>query len=99
MDDFRRPNVQKNIVMGSFIIGTISLLITFGNIMLDFPAQLFDIAEKEEEAMHFTLQAENATKTWEEKLQVEVQENVRQRLKNTKYYPKDDEEMTERVKK
>ena len=33
-------------------------------------SQLFDIAEKEEESLHFTLQAEHATKTWEDKLQV-----------------------------
>lgn len=34
--------------------------------------QVFDIAEKEEEVMQFSLQAEMATKTWEEKLAVEV---------------------------
>ena len=45
------------------------------------PAQLFDIAEKEEESLHFTLQAEHATKTWEDKLAVEVQENVKKMLK------------------
>lgn len=44
-------------------------------------AQLFDIAEKEEESLHFTLQAEHATKTWEDKLQVEVQENIKMMLK------------------
>ena len=31
--------------------------------------------------MHFTLQAEHATKTWEDKLAVEVQENVKMMLK------------------
>ena len=32
-------------------------MLSLANIILDFPAQLFDIAEKEEEALHFTLQA------------------------------------------
>jgi hypothetical protein len=81
MDDFRRPNVQQVIVYASFTIGLISLIISLTNIMVDFPAQLFDIAEKDEEALHFTLQAEHATKTWEDKLQVEVQENVKKMLK------------------
>ena len=81
MDDFRRPNVQSYIAISSFTIGLISLIISLTNIMVDFPAQLFDIAEKDEEALHFTLQAEHATKTWEDKLQVEVQENVKKMLK------------------
>ena len=59
----------------------ISLILSLTNIMVDFPAQLFEIAEKEEESVHFTLQAELATKTWEDKLQVEVQENVKMMLK------------------
>merc|ERR1719440_2406267 len=59
----------------------LSLIISIVNIIVDFPAQLFDIAVKEEESLHFTLQAEHATKTWEDKLAVEVQENVKMMLK------------------
>jgi hypothetical protein len=81
VEDFGRTNVQSNLVLGSLGMGCTSLIITLLNIVLDFPAQLFDIAEKEEESLHFTLQAEHATKTWEDKLAVEVQENVKMMLK------------------
>ena len=81
MEDFAKSNVQNVIIAVSLAIGLVSLAISLVNIMVDFPAQLFDIAEKEEEAVHFTLQAEQATKTWEDKLQVEVQENVKKMLK------------------
>merc|ERR1719421_1477358 len=63
------------------IVGIVSLIISIANIVIDFPAQLFDIAEKEEESLHFTLQAEHATKTWEDKLRTEVNENVKMMLK------------------
>ena len=65
----------------SLTVGIFSLVITIANIIFDFPAQLFDNAEKEEEALHFTLQAEYATKTWEDKLDVEVSENIKKMLK------------------
>jgi len=81
IEDFQRPSVQNVIIAASFFIGSISIIISIANIVIDFPAQLFDIAEKEEESLHFTLQAEHATKTWEDKLQVEVQENVKMMLK------------------
>ena len=81
VEDFNKPNVQRTIVYASLAVGAISLIISLTNIIVDFPAQLFDIAEKEEESMHFTLQAEHATKTWEDKLAVEVQENVKKMLK------------------
>jgi len=81
VEDFGRPRVQSVIVYSSFAVGFISLLISITNIIVDFPAQLFDIAEKDEESLMFTLQAEHATKTWEDKLAVEVQENVKMMLK------------------
>ena len=81
VEDFGRPNVQLNIVVASLGVGILSIIISIVNIIVDFPAQLFDIAEKEEESLHFTLQAEQATKTWEDKLAVEVQENVKMMLK------------------
>jgi hypothetical protein len=80
-EDFSRTTPQRMVVAGSFVIGLISLFISVLNVIVDFPAQLFDIAEKEEESLHFTLQAEHATKTWEDKLQVEVSENVKMMLK------------------
>ena len=82
--DFEKSNVQANLVAGSLAIGILSLIISITNIIYDFPAQLFDIAEKDEEALFFTLQAEEATRTWEEKLQLEVQENVKTLLKESK---------------
>ena len=81
IEDFSRPTVQVVIVGFSMLIGTISLIISFTNILVDFPAQLFQIAEKDEESLHFTLQAEMATRTWEDKLGVEVSENVKKMLK------------------
>lgn len=83
IEDFQKPNVQLAIVVASLGVGIISLLISIVNIVVDFPAQLFDIAEKEDESLHFTLQAEHATKTWEDKLAVEVQENVKVMLKKS----------------
>ena len=83
-EDFEKPNVQAVLVAGSLAIGIFSLFISITNIIYDFPAQLFDIAEKDEEALFFTLQAEEATRTWEEKLQLEVQENVKTLLKESK---------------
>lgn len=80
-EDFNKPNVQSALVAGSLAVGIISLIISIVNIVADFPAQLFDIAEKEEEALHFTLQAEEATRTWEDKLAIEVAENVKTLLK------------------
>jgi len=81
LEDFSKPNVQTVIIGCSLSVGIFSLVITVANIILDFPAQLFDNAEKEEEALHFTLQAEYATKTWEDKLDVEVSENIKKMLK------------------
>ena len=50
------------------------------NIIIDFPAQIFEIVEKEEEALFLQLQAEAATREWEDKLRVEVQEGVKTML-------------------
>jgi len=80
-EDFFKPNVQSSLVAGSLAVGLISLFISVLNIVVDFPAQLFDIAEKEETAMMFSLQAEEATRTWEDKLAIEVAENVKTLLK------------------
>ena len=55
-EDFSKANVQAVIVGGSLIIGVLSVVISVVNIIVDFPAQLFDIAEKEDEALYFTLQ-------------------------------------------
>jgi len=82
-EDFQKPTVQLALVVGSLAVGIISLIISIVNIVVDFPAQLFDIAEKEDESLAFTLQAEHATKTWEDKLAVEVQENVKIMLKKS----------------
>lgn len=80
-EDLNRPTVQLFIISASFFIGSLSLVLSISNIIVDFPAQLFDIAEKEEESAMFTLTAEAATKTWEDKLALEVQENVKMMLK------------------
>mmetsp|Transcript_11793 Transcript_11793/g.30278 ORF Transcript_11793/g.30278 Transcript_11793/m.30278 type:complete len:699 (+) Transcript_11793:122-2218(+) len=85
-EDFNKPNVQAVLVAGSLAVGIASLIISVVNIVVDFPAQLFDIAEKEDEALYFTLQAEEATRTWEDKLQLEVQENVKTLLKQSTQY-------------
>jgi len=82
-EDFQKPTVQLALVCASLAVGLVSLVISVVNIVVDFPAQLFDIAEKEDESLHFTLQAEHATKTWEDKLAVEVQENVKVMLKKS----------------
>jgi hypothetical protein len=71
------------IVAASLVIGMISLVISLANILVDFPAQLFDIAEKEEENLFFSLQAEEATRTWEDKLAIEVSENIKILLKES----------------
>ena len=42
---------------------------------------MFAIAEEEEENLYFQLQAEAATKVWEDKLYAEVGENVKTMLK------------------
>lgn len=53
-------------MVASLGVGVLSLIISVVNIIVDFPAQLFDIAEKEDVSLHFTLQAEYATKSWED---------------------------------
>ena len=40
----------------------VSLIISITNIIIDFPAQIFEIVEKEEEALFLQLQAEAATR-------------------------------------
>ena len=99
IEDFMKQTVQTVLICCSFAIGIFSTVLSVLNIILDFPAQLFDIAEKEEEALQFTLKAEEATKTWEDKLHAEVQENIRQRLKLTKSMPRSEEDYKEREKK
>ena len=99
IEDFMKQTVQTVLICCSFAIGIFSTVLSILNIILDFPAQLFDIAEKEEEALQFTLKAEEATKTWEDKLHAEVQENIRQRLKLTKSMPRSEEDYKEREKK
>lgn len=81
LEDFDRPSVQDTVTMFSLSCGLLSLVISLVNMILDFPAQVFDIAEKEEEVLQFSLQAEMATKTWEEKLAVEINENIKMMLK------------------
>ena len=99
IEDFMKQTVQTVLICCSFAIGIFSTVLSILNIILDFPAQLFDIAEKEEEALQFTLKAEEATKTWEDKLHAEVQENIRQRLKLTKSMPRSEEDYKERERK
>ena len=79
-EDFRRPNVQTFCVIGSAFVCLVSLIISITNIIIDFPAQIFEIVEKEEEALFLQLQAEAATREWEDKLRVEVQEGVKTML-------------------
>ena len=45
-----------------------SLAISLTNIVVDFPAQLFALAEAEEERQFYAMQAEGATRKWEEKI-------------------------------
>ena len=81
VEDFKRPNVQMMVLLGSLSINVVSIMISVSNIIIDFPAQIFKIVEKEEEVMFMTLQAESATKMWEDKLATEVQEKVKNMLK------------------
>ena len=80
-EDFGRPHVQAAVLAGAVLINVISIAISVSNIIIDFPAQIFKIVEKEEEAMYMQLQAEAATTTWEEKLAKELDGKVKNMLK------------------
>ena len=80
-EDFGRPNVQNVIVFAALFIDFVSLAISIANIVVDFPAQIFKIAEEEEELLRKQLLAEAATKKWEDKLAKEVQDNIKDMLK------------------
>ena len=81
LEDFGQPIVQKQIITLSLWISVISLIFSITNLMIDIPALLFEASEKEEEMLHMSHAAEQATKTWEDKLSLEVQENVKRLLK------------------
>ena len=81
IEDFNLPHVQTWIVIGSVVINIMSIMISVSNICIDFPAQIFDMVEKEEEQLFHQLQAEAACREWEGKLQTEVEESVKQMLK------------------
>ena len=49
-------------------------LLSVANMILDFPKQLFDIAQREGEAHVFALQAEEKSEFWTQKMEVEVQQ-------------------------
>ena len=51
------------------------------NMILDFPKQLFDIAQREGEAHVFALQAEEKSEFWTQKMDVEVQQQQEDMLK------------------
>lgn len=80
-EDFGRPSFQFVVVGTSCFVAALSLVLSITNIMVDFPAQLFDLSESEEAMLHITLQAEQATKAWEDKLSIEVSENVKAMLR------------------
>lgn len=56
------------------VIGAFSLFLSVANMILDFPKQLFDIAQREGEAHVFALQAEEKSEFWTQKMEVEVQQ-------------------------
>jgi len=62
------------ILVLSLAIGTVSLILSVLNMVLDFPKQLFDIAQREGEAHVFALQAEEKSEFWTQKMEVEVQQ-------------------------
>ena len=53
------------------VIGAFSLVLSVLNMILDFPKQLFDIAQREGEAHVFALQAEEKSEFWTMKMEVE----------------------------
>ena len=63
------------------VVAATSLAISVLNIVVDFPAQIFDIAEKEEEWLMLSLQAEAATNQWEDKLRTQLVKDVERMLK------------------
>ena len=65
---------MSSILLLSLAIGTISLVLSVANMVLDFPKQLFDIAQKEGEAHVFALQAEEKSEFWTQKMEVEIQQ-------------------------
>ena len=62
------------VILLSLAMGSFSLILSIMNMILDFPKQLFDIAQKEGEAHVFALQAEEKSEFWEKKMEVEVQQ-------------------------
>ena len=62
------------ILLLSLAVGSISLILSVLNMILDFPKQLFDIAQREGEAHVFALQAEEKSEFWTQKMEVEIQQ-------------------------
>jgi hypothetical protein len=81
VEDFNRPNVQTNVVLGGIFVSLVSMFISIANIIIDFPSQIFEIVEEEEANLFIQLQAEAATKKWEDKLRTELDEGVKSMLK------------------
>ena len=80
-EDFGRPHIQNYIVIMAMLLSLCSVIMSVCNLMFDLPAYLFEHAEHLAEAEHLSLQAEQATKEWEDRLSVEVQESVKALLK------------------
>lgn len=67
----------------SLMIGFLSIVLSILNLVLDFPKQLFDIAQREGEAHVFALQAEERSEFWEKKMEMEVQQRQEVLLHST----------------
>lgn len=80
-DDFQRPTVQFSVGFFAIILNLVSIGISVSNICIDFPAQIFDMVEKEEEELYHNLLAASATKEWEEKIAEQLKNNVNTMLK------------------
>ena len=59
-EDFRKPNVARNIVLSSLGFVVVAVALTVLNWRCDFPAQVFALADAEERALLKTLKAEEA---------------------------------------
>ena len=61
-EDFRKPNVARNIVLSSLGFVVVAVALTVLNWRCDFPAQVFALADAEERALLKTLKAEEAAR-------------------------------------
>jgi len=75
---------MDGVIAMSLAVGTFSLFLSIMNMILDFPKQLFDIAQREGEAHVFALQAEEKSEFWEKKMEVEVQQKQEYLLESTR---------------